>query len=133
MPMMLSGYAIQSCPAPMHCFLKRKMIDLNVPLCSLSLDKNAIRLTKKDSKEINANIEHFYELESLLSARGRYFSQSDLRAWKTTLASPPHMKWATFQVYFSNSARVIGYCAHSSLLVRGRSSARTTYFPVWAQ
>ena len=25
----------------------------------------------------------------------------------------------------------IGLCAHGSLLARGRSSARTTYFPVW--
>ena len=69
-------------------------------------------------------------LESLFSARGRYFSQTDLRAWKATLASPPNMKWDTFQVQFSNSARVIGLCAHGSLLARGRSSACTTYFSV---
>ena len=50
---------------------------------------------------------------------------------KTTLASPPHMKWVIFQVHFSNSARFIGRCAHGSLLARGRSSARTTYFPLW--
>ena len=47
---------------------------------------------------------------------------------KTALASPPHMKWDIFQEYFSNSARFIGRCAHGSVLARGRSSARTTYF-----
>ena len=30
-----------------------------------------------------------------------------------------------------SSARLIGRCAHGSLLVHGRSSARTTYSPVW--
>ena len=50
---------------------------------------------------------------------------------KTVLTSPPHMKWFIFQAYFSNSARLIGCCAHGSLLARGRSSVRTTYFPVW--
>ena len=39
-------------------------------------------------------------LESLFSARGRYFSQSDLRAWKTNPASPPYMKWDTFKYIF---------------------------------
>ena len=43
------------------------------------------------------------------------------------------MKRDTFHVYFSSSARVIGLYAHGSLLARGRSSARTTYFPVWPQ
>ena len=41
------------------------------------------------------------------------------------------MKWRIFQAYFSNSARLIGRCAHGSFLARGRSSVRTTYFPVW--
>ena len=42
------------------------------------------------------------------------------------------MKWARFQVYFSNSVCVIGPFAHASLLARGRSSASTTYYPLWA-
>ena len=63
--------------------------------------------------------------------RGRYFSPSNLRAWKTVFASSPHMKWNIFQIHFSNSTRLIRRCAHGSLLARGRSSARTTYFPVW--
>ena len=50
---------------------------------------------------------------------------------KTTLSSSPHMTWHIFQVYFLNSARFIGRCAHGILLARGRSSACTTYFPVW--
>ena len=41
------------------------------------------------------------------------------------------MKWDTFQVYFSNSARFIGHCTHDSFLARERSSARTTNFLVW--
>ena len=28
----------------------------------------------------------------------RKISQSDLRAWKTTLTLPPHMKWDIFQI-----------------------------------
>ena len=36
-----------------------------------------------------------------------------------------------FQMYFSNSARLIGRCARGSLLACGRSSAHTTYFPFW--
>ena len=43
----------------------------------------------------------------------------------------PYVKWHIFQAYFSNSAHLIGRCAHSSLFARGRSSARTTCFPVW--
>ena len=67
-------------------------------------------------------------LESLLSARGRYFSPSNLRAWKQhpRIASPYEM------AYFSNSARLIDCCAHDTVLARGRSSVRTTDFPVWA-
>ena len=47
------------------------------------------------------------------------------------LSSPYEMTY--FQAYFSNSARLIGRCAHGSLFACGRSSARTTYFPVWVQ
>ena len=46
-------------------------------------------------------------LESLFSARGKYFSQSDLRAWKTTLASPPHMIWDIFKYIFRISFHFI--------------------------
>ena len=66
-------------------------------------------------------------LESLFSARGRYFSPSNLRTWKNHPALPPPYE----MTYFSNSARLIGRCAHGNLFARGRSSARTTYFPVW--
>ena len=50
---------------------------------------------------------------------------------KTTLVSSPNMKWHIFKAYFSYSARFTDRCAHGSLLARGRSSALTTYFPVW--
>ena len=73
---------------------------------------------------LNFNI-LFYKIPNLLSSfcARKMFLQSDLRAWKTILASPPHMKSDVFQVYFSSSARFIGHCAEGSLLARGRSSA----------
>ena len=43
------------------------------------------------------------------------------------------MKWDISQVDFQNSARFSGRFAHGSLLARGRSSAHTTYFPVWKE
>ena len=70
-------------------------------------------------------------LESMFSAHGRYFPLQICTLGKTALASPPHITWHIFQVYFSNSACFIGCCMHGSLLVHGRSSACTTYFPVW--
>ena len=62
-------------------------------------------------------------LESLLSER-KIFSPSNLRAWKCQpfTASPHEM------AYFSRFLRLIGRCAHGSLLACGRSSAPTTYF-----
>ena len=72
-------------------------------------------------------------LESFFSARGRYSRHQSCALGKTVLASPPHMKWFIFQVYFSSSARLIGRCTHGSLLARGRSSVRITYFPVWVK
>ena len=43
-------------------------------------------------------------------------SSSNLRAWKNHLRIPSPYKMAYFQVYFSNSARLIGLCAHDSFL-----------------
>ena len=36
-----------------------------------------------------------------------------------------------FPLYFPNFVRMVGRCAHGSLIVRGSSSARTTHFSVW--
>ena len=67
--------------------------------------------------------------ENLFSARGRYFSPSSLLACinRPCISSPYEM------VCFLNLARLTGRCAHGSWPARGgRSSAHTTYFPVWA-
>ena len=51
------------------------------------------------------------------------------------LEKPPHTacpsEMAYFSSMFSNSARLIDSCAHGNTFARGRSFARTTYFPVW--
>ena len=64
-------------------------------------------------------------------ARKIFFPHQICALGKTVLASPLHMNWYIFQACFSNFARLIGCCARGNLLVRGRSLAHTTYFPVW--
>ena len=46
-------------------------------------------------------------------------------------ASAYVMVYFSSKVYFSNFARLIRRCAHGNVLAIRRSSARTTYFPVW--
>ena len=91
-------------------------------------------------KKGSSNVEHFFKLrdlewegarlESLFSVRGRRFPTSNLRARKSRprISSPCEMVHC--QVCCSNSARLIGRCAHGSVIARGRSSARTASFPV---
>ena len=69
-------------------------------------------------------------LESLFLREEDIFPHQICALGKTVLVSPPYVKWFVFQVRLS--ARLIGRCAHGSWLARGRSSARTTYFPVWS-